>query len=188
MPPNPSLDPVTPAPGAGNRRVRSTSVRATRGRPTPRRRSNGNATYNEPRKLNLSPEQQQQSADEAKRKEPQLLTLPPSLFPHWCILMLCSALCLAAVAGGTPLTTNSSTAENQSEAGYYENLQMVMAIATLSLMLTFLAAACYVLIPASFVGSLYEVTAVSNTVQSYLLPYSKRRVLMLFRLSYYRSD
>ena len=162
----PSFDPVTPATALGSRHERSSSARATRGRSASRRRSNGihnSSDSQEPRKLHLSPAQPRHSENEPPAEEPQLLTLPPSLFPHWCLLMLCSAFCLAAASAGTPLTTNSSTAERSDEIAHYENLQMVMAIATLSLMLTFLAAACYVLVPASFVGTLYEVTVVSKS-------------------------
>ena len=92
-------------------------------------------------------------------EEPLLMQLPRSLLPHWGALMLCSALCLAAVAAGTPLTMSSSSSNSQS-GGHYDDMQIVMAIATLSLMLTFVASACYLLIPAAFVGTLYEVTVV----------------------------
>lgn len=163
----------TPASATGTRNAKSTSSRATRGKLSSQRSSDGSQNrpsksssneIQEPRKPILSPEPKRQSDKETPPKEVQMLQLPPSLFPHWCLLLLCSALCLAAAAAGTPLTTNSSTAENSSETIHYENLQMVMAIATLSLMLTFLASACYVLIPASFVGTLYEVTVVSTGI------------------------
>lgn len=163
----------------------NTSARATRGRSSTRSRNDPNGEPNnsasksraqaqEPRKLDLSPEQQQEdssSSDSTTPRQTYLINLPPSLLPHWCSLLICSALSLAAVAAGTPLTTSSSsaTALDETEAmvdGHYENLQMVMAIATLSLMLTFLASACYIWIPASFVGTLYEVTVVSETIPS----------------------
>lgn len=173
-----SSDLVTPGHAGGGRHVRNTSAQATRGRNTSQRNSHGGSSQRrhsnsrggsqEPRKLNLSPVVQEDIAPEVETRQQlqqeedtQLLKLPPSLFPHWCVMMLCSALCLAAVSAGTPLTTSSSAAESNNQMQHYENLQMVMAIATLSLMLTFLAAACYVLIPASFVGTLYEVTVVS---------------------------
>ena len=159
-------DPVTPASAVG-RHARSSSARATQGSSTSKRFNREHQDVQnkfhsdaQPRKLILSPQPHQRS-ESLEQEEPQLLTLPPSLFPHWCVLMLCSSLCLAAAAACTPLTTNSSTSERSDETANYENLQMVMAIATLSLMLTFLATTCYVLIPASFVGTLYEVTAVS---------------------------
>jgi hypothetical protein len=171
----------------------NTSARATRGRPSTRSRNDPSSTCSgepnssasksrakaqEPRKLDLSPEQLQKrqedpsfSSNDSNSNQIYLINLPPSLLPHWCALLICSALSLAAVASGTPLTTSSSSAATQEETegmvdGHYENLQMVMAIATLSLMLTFLAGACYIWIPASFVGTLYEVTAVSETIPS----------------------
>lgn len=165
---------VTPTSAVGRHdTVRNTSARATRGRSTTRRFCSENQDNlqskldsQEPRKLNLSPGQQQNNAECNHEEEIQLLTLPPSLFPHWCMLMLCSSLCLAATAAGTPLTTNSVTIERSDETNHYENHQMAMAIATLSLMLTFLASACYVLIPAAFVGTLYEVTMVCTYLVS----------------------
>ena len=98
-----------------------------------------------------------QNNNNESTEEPLLMQLPRSLLPHWGALMMCSALCLAAVAAGTPLTMSSSTA---GDSGHYDDMQIVMAIATLSLMMTFVASACYLLIPAAFVGTLYEVTVV----------------------------
>jgi hypothetical protein len=167
----------------------NTSARATRGRPSTRSRndpsgepkssaSRSRAQAQEPRKLDLSPEQLQKqqedpsiSSNDGNSNQIYLINLPPSLLPHWCALLICAALSLAAVAAGTPLTTSSSSAAAHDETegmvdGHFENLQMVMAIATLSLMLTFLAGACYIWIPASFVGTLYEVTAVSEAIPS----------------------
>jgi hypothetical protein len=155
-----------------------TSARATRGRPStgsrndssrePKGRSNKSRVQaQEPRTLDPSLEQQQEDpSSNSSSSQNYIINLPPSLLPHWCTLLICSTLSLAAVAAGTPLTTSSSSATDLDEAEgiHYENLQMVLAIATLSLMLTFLASACYIWIPASFVGTLYEVTVVSETI------------------------
>jgi hypothetical protein len=160
-----SLDLATPASGSVLSNVGNTSARATQGCNSTRCiNSSGLSRQSrpqEPRKLNLSPASHKELT-ELQPDDPQLLILPSSLFPHWCISMMCSALSLAAAAAGTPLTTSSLDSETSYETGNYENLQMVMAISTLSLMLTFLACSSYVLIPASFVGSLYEVTVVST--------------------------
>ena len=113
-------------------------------------------------------------------EEPLILQLPRSLLPHWFTLMLCSALCLAAVAAGTPLTMSSSEAQGQEASGPYDDMQIVMAIATLSLMLTFVAGACYLLIPAAFVGTLYEVTVVRPTsVYHYIKKSNCRKCLVI---------
>ena len=96
--------------------------------------------------------------------------------------MLCSALCLAAVAAGTPLTMSSSEAQGQEASGPYDDMQIVMAIATLSLMLTFVAGACYLLIPAAFVGTLYEVTVVRpTTVYNYQKKSNRRKCFVLLK-------
>ena len=164
-----AVTPSSSAGGSGARvNVRNTSARATRGRSTTQSRrtstTNNHSQAPQPRQL-LPPKQEQApplldtESGSISPPEPLLLNLPRSLLPHWCALMMCSALCLAAVAAGTPLTMSSSTAVTE-ESSHYEDMQMAMAISTLSLMLTFVAGACYLLIPASFVGTLYEVTVV----------------------------
>ena len=174
--------PVTPSSAGGGRDGRNTSARATRGRDTSSSQvsqhsrssynSGGRSSHTSPRILLVSPAQDHTShtpettlspgakeqQHRQQQEEPLLFNLPPSLLPHWFALLIFSALSLAAVAAGTPLTTSSSNVESNNA---YEDLQMVMAIATLSVMLTFASVACYILMPASFVGTLYEVTVVS---------------------------
>ncbi|CAB9505447.1 expressed unknown protein [Seminavis robusta] len=177
-----TFDAVTPSTSS-----RHTSARSVRGRPSSTRSRGSDASERfgdldeesqEPRRmLDIVPteEQPKNSKQEADNHTiassdndhtQYMLNLPPSLLPHWCALLICASLCLAAVAAGTPLTTNSSSNSTQGEGteSHIENLQMCMAISTLSLMLTFLAAACYIWIPASFVGTLYEVTVIGLNV------------------------
>jgi len=181
-----SFPAVTPSTmGYGGNNGRNTSARASRGsRPSScssRRSNNSNGSPEEqrhtPRQLLVSPvsnsqpsptgrdegngtPQKQQLHTEGNQQQGETLyfNLPASLLPHWFALMICSSLSLAAVAAGTPTTTSSSTVN--SGASHYEDLQMTMAITTLCVMLTFAAVASYILIPASFVGTLYEVTVV----------------------------
>jgi len=165
---------------------RNTSVRATRGAPSvpthqndpasPRQflnNNNNSSSTNASTRLQQHPLEQQQQHDDGGGggdgdEEAVWMALPTSLLPHWCCLMLCSILALAAVAAGTPLTLSSSTAASDSNSdGYFEDMQMCMAISTLSLLLTFVASSCYLLIPEAFVGTLYEVTVV-RTVHNYM--------------------